>query len=269
MAKHASSVRLLAGGTDLLVDLKTGRIGIDHVVSIGRIEGMRGVDRSADGLSIGALTTLAELVNTALTDDYAPIHDAVNVMAAPQVRNVATIGGNLASAVPCADLPPILIAMNASVTIASARGQRDVSLADFFVGPRETVLGDGEVLVRITVPPPPDRFGAAFHRFSLREGNSIGVASVAASVVFDDAQVIREAILVAGAVAPTPVIVDGAAAGLIGRPLNDDSCQDAADAVMNATRPIGDIRGSAEFRRELCGVLTDRALRSAAQRSER
>ncbi|MHC5022876.1 MAG: FAD binding domain-containing protein [Planctomycetota bacterium] len=268
MARYAPSARLLAGGTDLLVDLKVSRTAAAHLISMTGINDLRSVDLTDRGLGIGALTTLTELNDATLPGAFASIKDATGAMAAPHIRNVATVGGNLASAVPCADLPPILIVMHARVHLFSPTGTRDVPLREFFIGPRRTVLAGDEILTRIDVPAPPARFGAAYARFALREGNSIAVAAVAASLELDETGTILAATLSLGAVAPTPVTVDGAAAMLAGRPLDESACADAARAAMQAANPITDIRGSAEFRRELVGVLTGRALRTAASRIE-
>jgi carbon-monoxide dehydrogenase medium subunit len=266
LKRHGSSARLLAGGTDILVDLKTCRITTAHLISIGRIKGLRSIEVTPSGLSIGAMTTLTDLNDAALPDPYAAIHEATGVMAAPHVRNVATVGGNLASAVPCADLPPILIVMHAHVHLYSPSGHRDVPLGEFFIGPRRTARGDDEILTKITVPAPPSRFGAAYARFALRDGNAIAVASVAASLTLDDSGVIRDAALAMGAVAPIPLIVEEAASVLSGRRLDESALADAAEAAMASALPISDLRGSAGYRRDLCGVLTRRALLNAADR---
>lgn len=267
LAHHAPNARLLAGGTDLLVDLKTGRLRSDHLVSIGRIESLRGVTRTDGQLRIGALTTITQLHRSeALGDCFGPIRDATGRMAAEQIRNMATVGGNLSSAVPCADLPPILMVMSASVVLWSPDDERTVSLDSFFIGPRRTVRRDDEVLTAVLVPDPPRGFGAAYARFALREGNAIAVAAVAASLRLDADDTVRAARIALGAVSPIPKLVPAAAGALVGKPLNDDNITAAATAAMEAAEPISDVRGSAEFRREIVGVLAGRALRLAARR---
>ncbi len=268
MARHAPDARLLAGGTDLLVDLKTGRVRVGHLVSINRIEALRGISETGGHLRIGALATITQLDRSPIVRArFSPILDATRKMAAPQVRNVATVGGNIASAVPSADLPPILTAMNAAVVLWSAKGERTVPLDAFFVGPRQTVLRDDEVLTAILVPKPPPRFGAAYARFQLRDGNAIAVAAVAASLLLGDGNTVRDARVVLGAVAPVPMLVEAAGAALAGRPPDEEAFHRAADAAMEAAEPISDIRGSADFRREIVGVLTQRASRTAWQRA--
>jgi carbon-monoxide dehydrogenase medium subunit len=160
------------------------------------------------------------------------------------------------------------MAMNASVVLWSAGGEREVPLDSFFIGPRQTVLRDGEVLTTIVVPSFPPRFGAAYARFQLRDGNAIAVVSVAAGLLLGEEGNVRDARIVLGAVAPIPKLVDAAGAVLVGKPPGDEAFGAAADAAMAAAEPISDVRGSAEFRRELVGVLTRRALATALERAQ-
>ncbi len=268
MRRLAPDVCLLAGGTDLLVDLKTGRAHVGHLVSIKRIDALRGISSESAGLRIGALTTITELDRSSLVRErFAAILDATGQMAAHQVRNAATVGGNLASAVPCADLPSILTAMNASVVLWSPTGRRNLPLEAFFVGPRQTVRRDDEVLTAVLVPHPAPGFGAAYARFGLRDGNTIAVAAVAASLRLDREGVVREARIVLGAVAPIPKLVIRSAEALVGGRPDERAFDAAAHAAMAAAEPISDVRGSADFRRRLVGVLTRRALSTAWDRA--
>ena len=267
MQRHRPGVRMLAGGTDLLVDLKTGRVRVDHVVSINRIEALRGLSTTGDGLRIGALTTIAQLDQSPIVKErFSWLLDATSKMANPQVRNMATVGGNIVSAVPCADLPPTLTAMNASLVLWSPAGEREVALEDFFVGPRETVLRDDEVLMAILVPKVVARFGAAYARFGLRDGNTISVAAVAASLLLDKRGKIEDARVILGAVAPTPKLVKEVGAVLVGQTPGEQVFRKAGEIAMAGAEPISDLRGSSAFRRELVGVLTERALTTALQR---
>lgn len=269
MARYAPNARLLAGGTDLLVDLKTGRLRVAHLVSINRVGALRGVTETGGGLRIGALTTITQLERSPVVGQrFSPLLDAARKMAAPQIRNLATVGGNVACAVPCADLPPILTAMNASVALFSAKGRRNVPLEEFFVGARQTVRRDDEVLTAVLVPEPSPGFGAAYARFALRDGNAIAVAAVAASLLLDHDDTIRDARIVLGAVAPVPLLVESAGARLIGQSPAEDAFAAAVEAAMQAAEPISDVRGSAEYRRELVGILTRRALAAARDRAK-
>lgn len=268
MARFAPDARLLAGGTDLLVDLKTGRIGAGHLVSLDRIDALRGIEEQDGALRIGALTTVAQLGRSTIVGErYAPLLDAALKMAAQQVRNLATVGGNITAAVPCADLPPILTAMNASLRLWSPGGEREVALEGFFTGPRETVRRDDEVLTAIHVPEQPPRFGAAYARFAQRDGNAIAVAGVAASLLLDENGTVSQGRVVLNAVAPIPKLVADAGRALDGREPGDESFQVAARAARDAAEPISDVRGSAAFRREIVEVLTVRALRGALVRA--
>ena len=260
--------RLLAGGTDLLVDLKVGRTSARHVISMARIRSIRGITETDAGLNIGAMTTLADLnrdIDPA--GAYAPILDASREMAATPIRTMATVGGNLAGAVPCADLPPILMTLGASVAIGSGQGERRAPLDAFFIDARRTVLRPGEVLIGVLVPRPPGGFGAAYARFALRLANATAVAGVAAGVQIDARGMVRSARIALGAVAPTPRLVPDLDTELVGRALDDAALDRAAAAAMRTARPISDVRGSAQYRLNLVGVLTRRALRTAARRA--
>jgi len=268
LRQHGGGARILAGGTDLLVDLKTARLTARHLVSVRRVEGLRGLSLAAAGLRIGALTTITELHEAPIVrEQFAPIRDATSQMASLQIRNVATVGGNLSCAVPCADLPPILTAMRASALLWSAGKERVVPLHAFFVGVRRTVLEPDDILLAVTVPHMPSRFGAAYARFALRQGNAIAVASVAASLQLSGDGAIEDANLVLGAVAPIPQAAARARSLLIGAVPDEQVFASAAKEAMAEARPISDVRGSAAFRRELVGVLTRRALHTALARA--
>ena len=267
LGRFSPDVRLLAGGTDVLVDLKSARYAVGHLVALGAIKSLRGAARTRDGLRIGALTTIAELDRSPLiAGAYAALRDATSQMATPQVRNAATVGGNVAGAVPCADLPPVLIAMGARALLWSAKGERTVPLEGLIVGPRRTILRDDELLAAIDVPAPPARFGAAYARFGLREANSIAVAGVAAAVALNDDGTVSSARVALCAVAPVPKLVKSAASALVGRVLDEAACVQAAAAASAEAEPISDLRGSADYRRRLVSTLTRRALAAARQR---
>lgn len=268
LSRFAPQVRLLAGGTDLLVDLKAGRVATNHLVAVGQIAELHGIRETDEGLRIGALTTITQLDRSPIVRArFAAIRDATTQMAAPQIRNVATVGGNVVSAVPCADLPPIFTAINAWVVIWSPAGERIVQMDALFEGVRRTVLRQDEVLTAIVIPYSAARSGAAYARFSHREGNSISVAGVAAAIQLDADNLVADARIVLGAVSPTPKLVDAARAALIGRRVDDDAIAKAAEVARDAALPISDIRGTADFRRRIVGVMTRRALLSARDRA--
>ena len=267
MKQHGLDARLLAGGTDLLVDLKSGRVVADHVVSLHGIDGLRGLKKEGGVLRIGALTTVNQLNDDPLLHGpFACLRDATTKMAAHQIRNAATVGGNIASAVPCADIPPLLMTMKAEVALWSAGGERRVPLEHFFLGPRQTVMRDGEVLTSVLVPEPPAGFGAAYARLALRNGNGIAVAAVAVGLTVKG-DVIEEARIVLGAVAPIPLYVEEAGKLLAGRAPDAAAFAEAATAAEKAAEPISDVRGSKGYRRDVVAVLTTRALEGALARA--
>ncbi len=266
LRQYLDDSRLLAGGTDLLVDLKTARVEARHVISLHRITNLRTIENRGD-LRIGALTTVAQLENSPrLTGAFTVLREAARQMASPQIRNSATVGGNIASAVPCADLPPVLGVLNASLTLWSPKGERQIPLTEFFSGPRATARREEEILTTIVVPQPPPRFGAAYARFSLRDGNSIAVASVAASLALDGHGAISACRLMLGAVAPIPKRAVQAEQSLAGLTLVH-GINDAIALATQAAEPITDLRASADYRRALVGILTRRALTTAHQRA--
>jgi len=269
LAQYAPDARLVAGGTDLLVDLKTGRNHYGHVISMTGIPSLHGITSDADGLRIGALVTPNELAaHPALKERFAPILDATSKLAAQQIRNMATVGGNIAGAIPSADLPPILMVMGASVLIWSPKGERRVPVESIFVGPRKTSLAPDDILTAIYVPTPPTRFGAAFARFAQRRANACAVAGVAASIQLDDDDTITDARIGLSAVAPIPTLVPGIASLLAGQPASGDAFAQAAKAAAEAAIPITDLRGTAGFRAQIVTVLARRALETASQRAK-
>jgi len=268
LSRYSPDVRLLAGGTDVLVELKNNGHNINHLVSLERIETMHGITEESNGLRIGALTTISEIDDSPLIGGaYEIIRDAASQMATLQIRNTATIGGNIGGANPCADLPPVLIVLNAIAEVISANGKREIPVQDLITGPRETSLAQDEFLAAILVPTPQPGFGAAYARFGLRNGNSIAVATAAASLTLDDDGAAHDVQIALGAVGPRPIKVDAANLWLEGRKLNGDSSTEVARAAMEAAQPITDLRGSAEYRRKIVGVLTRRALMTAEKRA--
>ena len=240
----------LAGGTDVVVDLRRRVAQPRHVVSLRDLDELRGIALQEGALRIGALATPAGLAASDAVREARPeLLDCVEVFAGPQVRARATVGGNLCTAASCGDLPPLLIALGATVSLAGRDGTREMPLHDFFAGGRETVLAKGELLTAVTLPPRRPGEGAAYKAFGLRARSFITAAGVAAAVYAGGR--VR---LGLGAVAPTPLLVD-------------TSVADAAAAAREAARPIADVRGTAEHRLELVEVLARRALHRAAERA--
>jgi CO/xanthine dehydrogenase FAD-binding subunit len=259
--------RIIAGGTDLLVDLKQGLTEAKNIISLQKIEELKGIEKKNNKIRIGALTTPAELVSDPLINQYFPaLSDAARSLASYQIRSMATIGGNISSAVPSADLPPSLIAGEATVELQCLDASRKESLSSFFTGPRETTCGEGEVLTFIHVPLPPPNTGMSYQKMTLREANALAVASVAARITLQG-QAMAKVIIVLGAVAPTPVIAIKASECLTGKKPSESLFHHAASIAKEESRPISDLRGSIWFRKELIEVLCQRALNYAWSRA--
>ena len=262
------SARLLAGGTDLLVDLKEGIRRAENLISLNAIEELKGIEVREGRIRIGALTTPQELASHPLTRQHIPaLADAARSMASPQVRSMATVGGNIASAVPSADLPPALMTADAAVQLVCSVSPREMALADFFKGPRETVCGAGEVLASVFVPVPAPETGMAYKKFVPREANALAVASVAARLTLENRRIVK-GLIVLGAVAPTPLLASRASARLHGEIPSEALFAEAAALAAEESRPISDVRSSLWFRTEILPVLTQRALSEALHRAQ-
>ena len=257
----------LAGGTDLLPDFKRGRDSAQHLIALRSIPGLAGIRDEDGGLHLGAMTRLQEVADSALVQSRFPVlAEAASLIGALQIRRQGTIGGNFCRAVPCADTPPPCLVGGALVRLARDQEERVLPAEQFFVGPRQTVLRAGELLIEIRIPAQPPCSGASYQRFALRRGSALAVAAVAARLVLDG-DTIRDARVALGAVAPVPLLAGECARALSGQRLSGELLARAARIAAAESRPIDDIRGSQAFRRELVEVLTLRALRQAAERA--
>lgn len=256
----------LAGGTDLLVDIRRGAKRAGHLVSLADLDELRGLEVDGGELRIGALVTPAQLGDSELVRKSRPeLLDAVAVFGTPQVRNRATVGGSLCTAASCGDLAPLLVAMGARVEVAGPEGIREFTLEGFFHQHRRTALEPGQILVAVKLPVGSAQDGAAYRAFGLRADNFITVAGVAVWVNMA-AGVCTEARIALGSVAPTPLRASTAEARLVGTPLDGPAMREAARAARAAAVPISDLRGSEEHRRELVEALCERALGAAMER---
>ncbi len=256
--------RFLAGGTELLVDLKEERDSADHLIALQKIPGLDTISLDEGFLVIGALTTLADIYRSETVRHFLPaLCDAISNLGSEQIRNQGTIGGNFCGAVPCADTPPVCIAAGARVRISGTVSQRLLPAADFILAPRKSALEPGELLTAIEIPEQPESSGTSYQRFSLRHGSALAVASVAARLVLKEKK-IEEAAVVLGAVAPIPLAAARCIDLLVGESSSDEIFRSAGRIAAEEARPITDIRGSEEYRRNLVEVLTVRALKEAA-----
>jgi carbon-monoxide dehydrogenase medium subunit len=265
LAQFGEQARVLAGGTDLLPHMKNELIAPEILVSLKGIEGLREIEYiQGKGVAIGAGATENDLVNSkVLREKFPSISEAAATMANAQIRNRGTIGGNIVSAVPSADLPPILIALKASVTLIGKEKTRAIPLEDFFAGPRRTVIHSDEILAEIIIPDQ-GTTGSAYVKLGLRNSGALAVVGVAANVISNGVSV-REARIVLGAVGPTPMRANKAEDLLIGNSVTEALLEKAGRIASMECSPISDIRGSEEYRRDMVRVFTERALRKALQ----
>jgi carbon-monoxide dehydrogenase medium subunit len=265
--KHGKDARFLAGGTELLPDLKQHRDTLQHLIDLRQIDGLKEIREDDGGLRIGCLASLTEVAESASVRKICPsLSEAILTMAAVQIRNRGTLGGNFCGAVPSADTPPICIAAKAEVLLAGVDGQRSLPAEDFFVAPRETALRPGELLAEVRIPLAPRASGADYQRFALRQATALAVVGVAARIDLEG-KVIREARVALGAVAPVPLLATACGEMMEGKTPSEELFCQAAETAATEARPISDLRGSVEFRRELVQVLTVRALRQASTRA--
>jgi len=265
LAMHPEEASPLAGGTDLLVKMKQRRIIPRYVVNLKTISGMDYIAYDEnDGLRIGALATIQSLKNSITVKRHCRIlAQAAGVESSVQIRNVATLGGNIANASPAADAPLALIAIGASLVLAQPGGQREVFLEDFFVGPGKTVLQPGEIIREIHVPPLPPRTGGAYLKHAVRRTD---IAIVSVAVVLTLADDLCHGIKIGlGSVAPTAFRARKAEGLLSGQKITEELADEAAQAAVDESRPIDDIRGYAEYRAKMVLGITEQAIMQALQ----
>lgn len=257
----------LAGGTDVVPDLKRRLHAARHLISLAGIDELEGITQTSDGLEIGALTTHASIASSELVRSVFPaLCDATGSIGGPQVRRQGTIGGNWCGGVPCADTPPVCIVAEARAVITDGQTEREIGAADFITAPRETALARGEVMRCIRIPSPRKHSGASYQRFTLRKGLALAVASVAVAIDLEASR-IKTARVALGAVGPRPIVAKTSIAALEGQPPTAEVFSAAAQAAAADARPITDIRGTVQYRREIVEVLIRRALTQALQRA--
>lgn len=266
----AGPVGVLCGGTDLIIQYRGGRKDIGHMVDIKKIPELNVLEFTpAQGLRLGAAVscmTLGEF-KPAL-ERYPALVEGAELIGSTQIQSRASVGGNVCNGSPAADSICGLIVHEAVCVAQGAAGRREVPARDFMTGPGKTALRAGELLVEFRIPAPPPRTGSAYLRFIPRNEMDIAVAGAAAYVTLaEDGKTVQAARVAIGAVGPTPIVVEGAARALTGKPLNETTLDAAAKAAEAAARPISDVRGPAEYRRHLAGLLTRRAVSIAAQRA--
>ena len=268
LAGHGSEARMLAGGTDILVLLRGG-LPAKLVVDVKDIPELNEITYDpVEGLTLGAAVPCYRVYgNRAVSRAYPGLIDAASLIGGTQIQGRASIGGNLCNAAPSADAIPPLIALEATVNIAGPGGSRQVAVEDFCTAPRQTVLARGEMVVSIHLPPPAPGTGARYIRFIPRNEMDIAVAGAGVSVALDNGT-FKSARVALASVAPTPLFVREAGEALAGQEVNEANVQKAAEIARDAARPITDMRGTIEYRKHLCEVLTRRALNTAIDRAK-
>ena len=262
-----AGARILAGGTDLLIQFRAGTRQPSAFVDVKRIPELMSITIDDQGLRLGAAAPAASIGEHAEIRRLWPgLAESVRLIGSTQIQGRGSVGGNLCNGSPAADTTCALIVNRAQCVIAGPNGERTVPVDAFCIAPGRTVLEAGELLVSLHLPAPKPHSGARYLRFIPRNEMDIAVAGAGVEVVLENGT-FRSARIALASVAPTPLFVREAGEGLAGKPVNEAGIAAAADAARSAAKPITDMRGTAEYRRHLCAVLTRRALETAVQRA--
>ncbi|MDG2316368.1 MAG: FAD binding domain-containing protein [Gammaproteobacteria bacterium] len=260
LSENGESACPLAGGTDLVVDLKHAPGDIELLVDVSRIDEFRGIEETEDGLRIGSMVTYGEIMSNPICLEKTPaIVDASHTIGAVQTRNLGTIGGNLVTCVPSADSAPALMVLDAEVTVAGLDGKRRMPIEDFFVGPRKTSLEPYELLVDIWIPKKNLGKPSDFYKFGLRKGQALALVNAAAAIDIKKGKIIDPRIAL-GAVAPTPIRALKAEALLANEKPTPELIVEASEIAVTECKPIDDFRASLKYRQQLVRTLTRRVL---------
>lgn len=268
LAGEKGKAFVLAGGTDLLVRMKSGLVEPDLIVDIKRIPATQTVTRTASGFRIGASVSCVQLGrSSALKKAWPGVVEAANLIGSDQVQGRCTVSGNLCNASPAADSVPALIAAGAKAAIVGPKGRRTVAVEKVVTGPGTTSLAKGELIEAIILPKRPPKSGDAYLRFIPRTEMDIAVVSAGVNLILGAKGVIKQARVALGAVAPTAILVPAAAKAIQGSRLEPETLEALAAACEAACRPIDDKRGTVEYRTEVAGVLARRAAKIAYERA--
>ena len=263
LLKYGPKAKAIAGGTDVLIKMKKELLATEILVAIGQLSQLKKIEYvPGKGVVIGSGATHNEVQNAkVLHEKYLSVSEAAHQMANSQVRNLGTVGGNISNAVPSADLPPILIALDTTVKIVGSKGERTLPLEDVFKGPNQTVLEHDELITEFVIPD--NSFtGSTYIKFGLRASGALAVVGVAAAVKMES-DIIKDARIVLGAVSPVPVRAKQAENFLKGKQAGEELFAEAGVIASGECRPISDIRASAEYRKDMVRVFTQRALQKA------
>ncbi len=266
LLQYKEKARILAGGTDLLVKMKKGLLEPEILIDIKGISSLDGIRYSEkEALFIGSLVSIRDLeVSSVIQKKYKVISEAAGLLGSIQIRNLATLGGNLCNASPAAEMVPCLMTLGARLKIKSSAGERMIPLENFLIGPGQTELKNGEILMGIQVPNVPQRMGCVYMKHTIRKAMDLAIISVAASLTLDPAQQrCQEIKIVLGAAAPIPLRARKAEGRLRGERIDKAGIREASEIASREARPITDVRGSAEYRKEMVRVFTEKSVQQA------
>lgn len=267
--EYGKSARILAGGTDIVPRLKNKIIKIETLISLQSIPELYALEKTDEGLKIGAMVTLRNITKSKLLDDgYKVIAEAAGHISSMQVRNIATIGGNTCNASPSADSVPALLVSDAFANISGPQGERKIPLINFFKGPGKTDLQEGELLTGFTVPVPALRTGAVYKKFTIRGDTDISIVGVGARLDLNSNGVIENARIALAAVGPTPIRAYEVEKLLVGKVFSDELVKEAGNLAEKGCNPITDQRATKEYRKEMVNVWVRNALIEAEQRAK-
>ena len=269
--EYQKDAGILAGGTDLIVKMRADRINPGQIIDIKSIPELNQVNiNSNNDLTIGSAIPCYKIYNNDDIMNLRPeLKDSASIIGGTQIQGRASFGGNICNAAPSADSVPLLISLGATCNVQSVNGERTIALEDLFSGPGQTVLEPNELLISITIPKKSDLSGANYIRFIPRNEMDIAVVGTGVSVTLSSNKKNFESVRVSlASVGPTPIFVDGIDKEVSGQEINDESIRVVSNMAKNASKPISDMRGTAEFRQHLCEVLTRRALITAIERAK-
>ena len=263
LAGHDGVATPIAGGTDVLIDTRVGRIHPEWLVDLSPLDSLAGIAEDGDVLRIGALTRIRALeLDPLLTRRATAVVEAARLLGSIQIRTMATVGGNLCHATPSADLPPAFLVHEGVAEVAGPTGERSFPLAELFAGPGATTLAPGELLTSVRLRPSGPSAGSCYLRQTVRWSMDLAGVGVAASVEADG-KTVTAARVALGAVAPVPLLVAEAGEAAVGTELRPEALDEAGARAAAACSPISDARGTADYRRQVVAVLVTRALRIA------
>lgn len=265
LVKYRYKAKVLAGGTDLIVQMRKRVVKPQYVVNIGFISGLDSISYDDENsLHIGALATIRAIADSVeIEKNHLIIAQAASQLASVAIRNVATVGGNLCNASPSADMVPALVSLSATAKIVGPDGERTVLLEEFFTGLGSTKLENGELLTEVQVPLSPPHTGGVYIKHAIRKSIDLTIVGVAAVITLAEAEICRNAKIVLGAVAPTAIRARQAEEVIKNKDINEKLVQECAEIAAGEIQPISDVRASAEYRKEMVKVFTRQAVKEA------